>query len=128
MGILYSGEGLMSLARSFILAGASSVIKTSWEINDETSGAIITRFYYHLSKGRGKDEAMRLAKLDYLKNSSPAFTNPYYWAAYEVLGDNTPVTQYIGGKVLIITVVVLIAGGMVLIYFKRRKIFSDRSR
>lgn len=128
MGILYSGEGLMSLARSFILAGASSVIKTSWEINDETSSAIITRFYYHLSKGRGKDEAMRLAKLDYLKNSSPAFTNPYYWAAYEVLGDNAPVTEYIGGKVLIVTVIGLIAVGMVLIYFKRRKIFSDRSR
>jgi CHAT domain-containing protein len=127
-GTLYSGEGLMSLARSFILAGASSVIKTSWEINDETSSAIITRFYYHLSKGRGKDEAMRLAKLDYLKNSSPAFTNPYYWAAYEVLGDNAPVTQYIGKKVVIVSLVVLIAAGMVLIYFKRRKIFSDRSR
>jgi len=118
----------MSLARSFILAGASSVIKTSWEINDETSGAIITRFYYHLSKGREKDEAMRLAKLDYLKNSSPAFANPYYWAAYEVLGDNAPVTGYIGEKILIITVVILICAGIALIYFKRYKIFSARSR
>jgi CHAT domain-containing protein len=128
MGILYSGEGLMSLARSFILAGASSVIKTSWEINDETSSAIITMFYYHLSKGRGKDESMRLAKLDYLKKSSPAFTNPYYWAAYEVLGDRAPVTQYIIGKVLIVTSVLLIAAAMAWIYFKRRKIFSDLSR
>ena len=128
MGALYSGEGLMSLARSFILAGASSVIKTSWEINDETSSAIITRFYYHLSKGREKDEAMRLAKLDYLKNSSPAFANPYYWAAYEVLGNNAPVTGYIGEKILIITVVILICAGIALIYFKRYKIFSARSR
>ena len=128
MGILYSGEGLMSLARSFILAGASSVIKTSWEINDETSSAIITRFYYHLSKGRGKDEAMRLAKLDYLKNSSPAFTNPYYWAAYEVLGDNAPVTRYMGRKVLIAALLVLIGAVTALIYFKWRKMFSDRVR
>jgi CHAT domain-containing protein len=128
MGTLYSGEGLMSLARSFILAGASSVIKTSWEINDETSSAIISRFYYHLSKGREKDEAMRLAKLDYLKTSSPAFTNPYYWAAYEVLGDNSQVTGYIGGKILIIALVVLVCAGTVLIYFKRYKIFSARSR
>jgi CHAT domain-containing protein len=36
-GTLYSGEGLMSLARGFMLAGASSVIKTAWEVNDESS-------------------------------------------------------------------------------------------
>ena len=36
-GTLYYGEGLMSLARGFTLAGASSVIKTAWEINDEAS-------------------------------------------------------------------------------------------
>ncbi len=41
-GTLYHGEGLMSLARGFMLAGASSVIKTSWEVNDETSADIIT--------------------------------------------------------------------------------------
>jgi len=66
---------------------------------------------------------MRLAKLDYLKNSSPAFANPYYWAAYEVLGNNAPVTGYIGEKILIITVVILICAGIALIYFKRYKYF-----
>jgi CHAT domain-containing protein/tetratricopeptide (TPR) repeat protein len=127
-GTLYSGEGLMSLARSFTLAGASSVIKTSWEINDEASAAIITRFYFHLSKGREKNEAMRLAKLDYLNVSSPAFKNPYYWAAYEVLGDNSPVARNIIGYGIIIVLMVIFSGGMVLFYFKRRRIFSDRSR
>jgi CHAT domain-containing protein/tetratricopeptide (TPR) repeat protein len=127
-GTLYSGEGLMSLARSFTLAGASSVIKTSWEINDEASAAIITRFYFHLSKGKEKNEAMRLAKLDYLNVSSPAFKNPYYWAAYEVLGDNSPVARNITGYGIIIVLVAIFSGGMVLFYFKRRRIFSDRSR
>ncbi len=127
-GTLYSGEGLMSLARSFTLAGASSVIKTSWEINDEASAAIITRFYFHLSKGKEKNEAMRLAKLDYLNVSSPAFKNPYYWAAYEVLGDNAPVARNLIGYGIIIVLVVILSGGVVLFYFKRRRIFSDRSR
>jgi CHAT domain-containing protein len=127
-GTLYSGEGLMSLARSFTLAGASSVIKTAWEINDESSAAIIKRFYFHLSKGKEKNEAMRLAKLEYLKNSSPAFKNPYYWAAYEVLGDNTPVARNISG-ILIISILVLIgSAGLLLFYFKLRRIFSERSR
>src|ERR1035437_9803036 len=53
-GTLYFGEGLMSLARSFTLAGASSVIKTTWEMNDEVSASIMTKFYFHLSKGDRK--------------------------------------------------------------------------
>jgi CHAT domain-containing protein len=127
-GTLYSGEGLMSLARGFILAGASSVIKTSWEINDETSKEIISRFYRHLSKGKEKDVAMRLAKLEYLKNSSPAFTNPYYWAAYEVLGDTRPVVDKKEEPVLILVYSVIIITGLAIVYFRRRKIFSERSR
>jgi CHAT domain-containing protein len=127
-GTLYSGEGLMSLARGFTLAGASSVIKTAWEINDETSRAIITRFYRHLAKGREKDEAMRLAKLEYLKSSSPAFTNPYYWAAYEVLGDNASISQNHIRSMILLSLVVLLSAGLLVIYLSRRKIFSARSR
>jgi CHAT domain-containing protein len=127
-GTLYSGEGLMSLARGFMLAGASSVIKTSWEINDETSKEIISRFYRHLSKGKEKDVAMRLAKLEYLKNSSPAFTNPYYWAAYEVLGDTTPVVPKNKRSAIISIFFVIIILGLALLYLRRRKIFSERSR
>ncbi len=126
-GTLYSGEGLMSLARSFTLAGASSVIKTAWEINDEASAAIITRFYRHLSNGKEKNEAMRLAKLEYLKSSPPAFAGPYFWAAYEVLGDNSPVVQNNTGSVLVIAGLAVILAGILFIYFKRRSIASDRS-
>jgi CHAT domain-containing protein/tetratricopeptide (TPR) repeat protein len=127
-GTLYYGEGLMSLARSFILAGASSVIKTAWEVNDEASSAVITRFYYHLSKGKQKNEALRLAKLEYLKGSSPVFTNPYFWAGYEVLGDNAPVARnYLYTVLTVIILIVILTGGRLLIYFKRRRISSDRS-
>ena len=119
----------MSLARGFILAGASSVIKTTWEVNDEASSEIITRFYYHLSKGKQKNDALHLAKLEYLKKSSPAFTNPYYWAAYEVLGDNAPVTR--NNVLIVITLIgliVILTGGGLLFYFKRCRILSERSR
>lgn len=126
-GTLFIGEGLMSLARSFTLAGAASVIKTAWEINDESSAAIITTFYFHLSKGKEKNEAMRLAKLEYLKKSPPAFKNPYYWAAYEVLGDNAPIAGNTRVFIIIVSTVVILAAGMILIYLKRRRIFSERS-
>ena len=68
-----------------------------------------------------------IAKLEYLKNSSPAFTNPYYWAAYEVLGDSAPVTLNRTRSVIMMGLVVLISG-LLVIYLSRRRIFSDRSR
>jgi CHAT domain-containing protein len=126
-GTLYYGEGLMSLARSFTLAGASSVIKTAWEINDESSAEIMTNFYRYLSMGKMKNEAMRLSKLRYLENSPPAFKNPYYWAAYEVLGDNGPVTRD-NKRYLIYAGFVILIAGTAIFYLSRRRIFSDRSR
>lgn len=124
-GKLFHGEGLISLARGFILAGASSVIKTSWEINDETSAALIDRFYYHLSEGRSKDEALRNAKLDFIKASSPSYSDPYYWASYEVVGDNSPINKN-HNRLLLITAILLVTGS-VIIYFRRRRIFPARS-
>jgi len=127
-GTLYYGEGLMSLARGFILAGASSVVKTAWAVNDEASSEIISVFYYHLADGKAKNEALRLAKLEYLKKAGPAYANPVYWAAYEIMGDNAPVT----GKrfpvyLVLITLIVIIVPAVMLIYLKRRRIFADRS-
>jgi tetratricopeptide (TPR) repeat protein len=126
-GTLYHGEGLMSLARSFILAGASSVVKTSWEVNDEVSAAIIARFYYYLSRGDPKDEAMKLAKIEYITNNPPLFSNPYYWAAYEVVGDNTPVTHNKRVITVMLCVFVILAAGFAVFYLRRRRIFSARS-
>ncbi len=127
-GTLSRGEGIMSLARGFFLAGASSVVKTYWDVNDEASAAVMTRFYHHLSNGVRKDEAMRLAKLDYLKTQSPVYTNPYYWAAYDVLGNTAPIVRKKSTSVLIIIVSLIIITGVCLVYFNRRIIFSARSR
>ncbi len=127
-GTLYVGEGLMSLARSFTLAGASSVIKTAWDINDDASASVMTHYYHYLSKGEPKNEAMRMAKLEYLKNATPEFTHPYYWAAYEVLGDNSPVVRQ-SHKLMIFGIIALVVSAtIVLCYFRRRKTFSARSR
>jgi CHAT domain-containing protein/Tfp pilus assembly protein PilF len=126
-GTLYYGEGLMSMSRGFTLAGASSVIKTAWEINDEVSVSIMTQFYYHLSKGKLKNEAMRLAKLEYIKKASPSYADPYFWAAYEVLGDNSPVAHNRTGSYVLFSLIGILAAIILLFYFKRRRIFSDRS-
>ena len=125
-GTLYHGEGLMSLARSFMLAGASSVVKTSWEVNDEVSAAIISRFYYYLSRGNSKDEAMNLARIEYIRNNPPVCSNPYYWAAYEVVGDNTPITYNKRIYAVMVSIFVILTAGFAVFYLRRRRIFSAR--
>lgn len=123
-GTLSHGEGIMSLARGFILAGALSVVKTFWDVNDDASAKIITDFYYYLSKGREKDESLRLAKLDYLKASPPAYANPWYWAAYEIMGDKEPIVKSNKSRLFIVSGVFLITGIAVLVgYFRRRRRF-----
>ncbi len=123
-GILYHGEGVMSLARGFTLAGASSVVRTAWEVNDETSAIIMTRFYNYLSSGKKKDEALRLSKLDYLKEIPPAFAGPYYWAAYEIMGNTDPISN--NRSILLLTVTLICGTGFVYCFLRRRRIFSDR--
>ena len=86
-GKLYSGEGLMSIARNFVLAGVPSVVETLWPVEDISGSKIMGDFYRFLSNGKPKGTALRLAKLEYINNSSPSFVNPKFWAAYTLIGD-----------------------------------------
>ena len=87
LGIYYSGEGMMSLSRSFLISGAESVINTYWPINDKSSSLIITEYYRNLKRGRSKSKSMQRAKITYLKNASPTLQHPYYWAGYRIWGN-----------------------------------------
>ena len=92
-GKLYSGEGLMSLARNFVLAGVPSVVETLWPIEDIAGSKIMGSFYKYLSQGKPKNVALRQAKLDYINTTSPSFVNPRFWAAYTLIGDVSPVKR-----------------------------------
>ena len=53
-GKLVSGEGNISLARSFIEAGCQNVIMSLWQADDESTSEIMSTFYEELNKGEGK--------------------------------------------------------------------------
>ena len=40
-GFLYSGEGILSLARGFIYSGSQSVVMSMWEIEDKSGTEIV---------------------------------------------------------------------------------------
>ena len=79
-----TGEGVISLTRAFLVAGARSVITTQWSIDDESSKLLMVSFYQHLLKTNHKAKALQLAMLE-LKNSE-TYKEPGYWAAYTLTG------------------------------------------
>lgn len=86
------GEGVVSLGRSFMYAGAPSVVMTLWKINDYSSIFITKLFYENLQKGLPKDEALQKAKQVYLADASGVLSHPAFWAAFVQLGDYKPIS------------------------------------
>ena len=90
------GEGLFSLSRAFLYAGARSVLASSWAVNDASTAELMTRFYTYLKSGRPKDDALRAAQIDLIRGRAPAagarsargeWSRPYHWAAFFLNGD-----------------------------------------
>ena len=87
------GEGMISLAHAFSYAGSESILTSLWKIDEQSSAEIVEFFYSHLSEGLPKDEALRLAKLDYLKSKSGRNLSPRYWSGLVLIGDTSPLVM-----------------------------------
>ena len=89
-GKLQLGEGVMSMARGFIYAGCPSIVMTLWQVEDKSGVKIMEDFYHYLSKGKRKDVALRMAKLNHLNNSDPLTAHPHFWLGYVNIGNPEP--------------------------------------
>ncbi len=88
VGQLTQGEGMMSLARAFAYTGCKSLVMSQWEVSDSSTPKIMEGFYSYLKEGKTKSEALRLAKLDYLREASVNLSNPYQWAPLIHIGND----------------------------------------
>jgi CHAT domain-containing protein len=88
------GEGMISLAHAFNYAGSESILTGLWKIDEQTSATIADYFYKNLLKGLRKDEALRLAKLEYFKTAKGRTLAPQYWSGLIIMGDTNPVIIY----------------------------------
>ncbi len=75
--------GIADLSDAFIEAGAQSVVSTLWKVADHATNRLMTEFYARLSHNEEKGEALNDAKLVLYRSGLP----PYYWAAFELVGD-----------------------------------------
>lgn len=55
-------EGVLNIARAFLLAGAQSVITTLWAVSDATSTALMRQFYENITAGQDIAEALMRSK------------------------------------------------------------------
>jgi len=108
-GVLRKGEGVMSLARGFIYAGCPSIIMTLWEVEDKAGTQIMTSFYRNLKKGKHTDDALRLAKIEYLENANPRMAHPHYWLSYVNIGNSSPLFKSYDFYFFILLIMAVIA-------------------
>ena len=107
MGKVVTGEGLIGLQRSFLSAGASSVMVSLWSIYDRSTADFMSEFYSMLKTHESADygimnrtldwfglyehplfdykaKALRDAKLAMI--SHPYYSHPVHWAPFILIG------------------------------------------
>jgi len=89
-GILADGEGVISLSRGFNAIGTSATIAGLWNVNDNAVAYITQHFYQSLLEGNTSVQALRNAKLAWLKDpqTAGALLLPYYWDSLVYMGKN----------------------------------------
>jgi tetratricopeptide (TPR) repeat protein len=85
-GKVTGGEGVEGFSKAFLAAGANSTVTTLWPVDDRATAEFMKQFYYALASGSTKAEALRQAKLQFLRSGS-RLSHPQYWAAFVLNGD-----------------------------------------
>jgi CHAT domain-containing protein len=76
-----AADGLLGLARAFMLAGVPSVVATLWKIPDGPTSLLMSHFYEHLEEGKAR--ALRKAMLQTI---AEGHDDPRDWAAFLLIG------------------------------------------
>jgi|GEM_PF-1025140 len=113
LGRIDESEGIIGMVKAFYEAGAKSVVVSLWQVDDKYTADFMTLFYKNLSDGMDKSEALRQAKIRFIKNYS---ANPYYWSAFVLSGNtseinikrNTSLNKYLLSAAITLLAVMLI--------------------
>nr|MBX2817203.1 CHAT domain-containing protein [Saprospiraceae bacterium] len=76
IGDLHTSEGVFGLPRSFLLAGARSIVYTIWQIDDHRTAQFVRTFYENVSAGKRISEAFAETQ------RSMMHLHPFYWAGF----------------------------------------------
>lgn len=125
-GMLVGGEGLISIARGFHYTGCPTILATQWRVDDESGSLLIKLFAENINRGNDVANALQQAQLDFLKNTDPLRSHPYFWASYQAIGSTEPITYSWLTRVIFYIITVLVFGLVTFIY--RYKFVMKRRR
>jgi CHAT domain-containing protein len=119
-GFLYSGEGILSLARGFMYSGSESVVMAMWEIEDRSGTEIVKSFYDNLKKGYSKSSSLQRARVRYLREADQLRSHPYFWSSLVVYGNNNPLyfSRFLAAVLVFIVSIIAL---FIAVYFWRRR-------
>ena len=97
-GTTADGKEVEGFGRMAQQKGAQAVVATLWEVDDESTGLLMQRFYkiWMSRPGISKAEALRLAQVSLLRGNvtsqdTPAptspYEHPYFWAPFILIGN-----------------------------------------
>ncbi|MBV9496785.1 MAG: CHAT domain-containing protein [Acidobacteria bacterium] len=119
-GRVVAGEGIESFSRAFLAAGAKSTVTTLWRVPDTTTAAFMRVFYHHLQRGATRAEALRQAKLRFLR-SGTELRDPHYWGAFVLTGDGLrPVSTALRWRTVGIAVIAIAIAAFFTFFAMRR--------
>ncbi|MCU0431276.1 MAG: CHAT domain-containing protein [Cytophagaceae bacterium] len=84
LGEVKIGEGVYGLQRSFLVAGAQSIVMSLFKVNDEVTKALMLEFYKRWQSGESKRDAFANAKKEIMKK----YPSPKFWGSFIMMGVN----------------------------------------
>jgi CHAT domain-containing protein len=79
-------EGMPSIARAFLTAGARNVVGTLWDVDDEAVAPLFRQLHQQLRNGAAPADALRNAQLALAHGPDAHDRHPATWAPVELLG------------------------------------------
>ena len=96
-GDIRTGEGVYGLQRSLTVAGARSTLLSLWKVDDAATAEFMSRFYKRLKAGEGRSDALAATQKEFREGlvrdpkTNALWDAPYYWAAWQLVGDWRPI-------------------------------------
>ena len=84
LGTLQGGDEITGLARTFLTAGADTVVASLWKVSDESTVLLMQEFYLGLRSGLTPGAALRQSAIAVRAK----YPHPFYWAPFVVTGRN----------------------------------------
>ncbi|MDN5211604.1 CHAT domain-containing protein [Fulvivirgaceae bacterium BMA12] len=121
-GNILEGEGIWSLGHGFSYAGVPNIVMSLWQLSDQPANDIITSFYRNVEDGFPYVDALRQAKLEYLKSSDKVTSNPFFWSSFVFFGDIDRPSESSG--YFYWSILLLLPAIVAMFYFRRKRSFQ----